>query len=310
MTSNTGNETPYSHLSPHTRSFLEKSKTERIEETMREKWIGYPRAKDALTQLHDLINAPKTHRPDYFMIVGESNNGKTMIIERFLRDFPADDNPSGEAASVPVMFVQTPYRPDPRALYGDILDQMFATYRQSTPIGKLQTQAISLMEGCGVRMIILDEIHNAGDDSPTKVSQFLNLIRYLGNRMKVPVVCLGVPKGLSMLQSDTQLANRVIPFHLPEWEDDIEYRRLLNSYESLIPLKKPSGLAQDQVAAHIREKAGNTIGEAHKLIRKAAVYSIKNDKDKIDLQSIRNCNYVRIKDRTFRNLKSKKRGKE
>ena len=306
MTSNTGNDTPYPHLTPHTRAYLDKSKAERIEETMREKWIGYPRAKDALNQLHDLINAPKTHRPDYFMIVGESNNGKTMIIERFLRDFPADDNPSGEAASVPIMFVQTPYRPDPRALYGDILDQLFATYRQSTHIGILQAQAISLMEGCGVRLIILDEIHNAGDDSPTKVSQFLNLIRYLGNRMKIPVVCLGIPKGLSMLQSDPQLANRVIPFHLPEWDDDIEYRRLLNSYESLIPLKKPSRLAHDKMAAHIRDRAGKTIGEAHKLIRKAAVYSINHDKENIDLQSIKNCTYVREKDRTFRDLKKRK----
>ena len=309
MTSSTGSETPYSHLSPYTRGFIDKSKDERIEETIREKWIGYPRAKDALGQLHDLINAPKTHRPDYFMIVGDTNNGKTMIIERFLRDFPAEDNPAGEAASVPIMFVQTPYRPDPRALYGDILDQLFATYRQSTAIGILQAQAISLMEGCGVRMIILDEIHNAGDDSPTKVKQFLNLIRYLGNRMKIPVVCLGIPSGLSMLQSDTQIANRVIPFYLPDWKDDVEYRRLLNSYESLIPLKEPSGLAQDKMAALIRDKAGKTIGEAHKLIRKAAVYAINNDKDKIDIQCIRNCNYVRAQERTFRDLKSKRNRK-
>jgi hypothetical protein len=45
------------------------------------------------------------------LIVGDTNNGKTMIVNRFERLHLADDNPDGETIRLPVLIVQAPPTP-------------------------------------------------------------------------------------------------------------------------------------------------------------------------------------------------------
>jgi len=56
---------------------------ERIEKIRSSRWVGYTTAKKILDKLDDLLTHPKTHRMPNMLIVGETNNGKTMIVNRF-----------------------------------------------------------------------------------------------------------------------------------------------------------------------------------------------------------------------------------
>ena len=50
-------------------------------------WIGYPQAQAALDLLGAAIeNEPGRVRPQCFLLLGPTNNGKSMIIEKFRRD--------------------------------------------------------------------------------------------------------------------------------------------------------------------------------------------------------------------------------
>lgn len=284
-------------LHPRTRQLLGQSSEARLRDVMSPKWIGYHRAKEALAKLEGLFSHPKTHRMPNLMIHGPTNNGKTMIVRRFLRDHPPSDNPGGDAVEVPILLVQMPFSPEPRRFYRAILDQLFATYRHSDTLANLETQAVRLLKSCGIQVLIIDELHNILAGRADNQRQFLNLIRYLGNELEIPVVCLGIQSALRAIQIDEQLANRFEPFGLPVWTDGKEFRRLLNSIESILPLKERSNLSEEGLAGTIMALSEGTIGEVLMLLRAGAKLAIEAEVERIDEKVLRNCGYISPRDR-------------
>src|SRR5260370_42318778 len=110
-----------SHLSAGVIAALALSDEERIQRVRSPRWIGYPMAKRILDRLEDLLTYPQTHRMPGLLLVGETNNGKTMIINRFKRLHAAHDNPPGETIHLPVLIVQAPPTPSEGRLYDNIM---------------------------------------------------------------------------------------------------------------------------------------------------------------------------------------------
>ena len=63
--------------------------SERIARIRSDRWIAYPRAMQAIDRLHELFEYPKRLRMPNLLIVGPTNNGKSMIAEKFRRDLSA-----------------------------------------------------------------------------------------------------------------------------------------------------------------------------------------------------------------------------
>jgi Bacterial TniB protein len=84
---------------------------------LRERWIDYPRAMQALQQLERLYEVPHRDRMPFLLLHGDSNIGKMKITAKFRRAHPnAFDNRSGvERCSVVAM--QMPPSPDQHRFY-------------------------------------------------------------------------------------------------------------------------------------------------------------------------------------------------
>lgn len=117
---------PGSHLLKKAAAYLDRPDEERIAYIRSPRWIGYPRAQEALSKLEELLNYPKSHRMPHLLIIGDTNNGKTMLVQRFCKQHKPSDNPEGEAAIVPVLYVQAPPVPDEGRFYNAILELLFA----------------------------------------------------------------------------------------------------------------------------------------------------------------------------------------
>src|SRR5688572_8251973 len=102
----------FSHLHPAARAVLDHSEAQRIAWLRRERWIGYPRAHQALTILEGLLSLPVRQRMPNLLLIGPTNNGKTMIVEKFCRDHAAGPSVDGEHEVIPVVMVQMPSEPD------------------------------------------------------------------------------------------------------------------------------------------------------------------------------------------------------
>lgn len=282
----------YSHVHPELRTLVDGLEGDRIRAIRTPRWFSYPRAKEAIDKLEDLINYPRSSRMPNLFIYGMTNNGKTMLIEQFMRRYPAVDNPLAATAQIPLLNIQMPFAPDPRRFYRVILDQLFATYGVSDTTARLETQSLSMLADCGIRMLIIDELHNLLTARIDKQKVFLNLIRYIGNELKVPMIGVGLRSGITALQHDEQLENRFEPFHLPKWEDTDEYHQLLHSFMKLMPLKHDSELAFSDLAYDILALSEGTIGEITTIIRLSAIHAVKSGGEVLDQKAVENCGYI------------------
>ena len=150
----------YPHLSPKAKEQLKHSDIERIEYIRSPRWIGYPQAQQVLVKLEDLLSFPKQNRMPNMLLVGDTNNGKTMLIKHFLRQHPTHDNPHGNGIIAPVVIIQAPPIPDESRFYNAILDLLFAPYKTHDRTDKKLAQVLHLLKYVNTKLLIIDEIKN------------------------------------------------------------------------------------------------------------------------------------------------------
>jgi hypothetical protein len=245
-------------------------------------WIGYTRSKRILEKLEDLFCYPRVDRMPNLLIVGETNNGKTMIASRFQRLHPAADNANGDHALVPVLLVQAPPAPDESRFYGAILEALGAPYKPRGSVEEKQIQVLHLLRGVQLRLLIIDEIHHILAGHIAKQRQFLNVLKHLGNELKIPLVGVGTIDAVRAIQTDPQMANRFEPVALPRWEMNRDFQTLLASFERTLPLRHPSRLAEPVLAAKLLALSEGTIGELFSLLMAATVRAIRSGAERID----------------------------
>jgi type II secretory pathway predicted ATPase ExeA len=272
------------HLNAAASAALDLPLAARIARIRTPRWIGYTRAQVLLAKLDDLLTHPKTHRMPNLLIVGDTNAGKTMLAHRFVQRHRADDNPDGDAVSVPVLAIQAPPTPDEGRFYNTILEALSAPYSARERVAQRQVQVLRILKQIGLRMLIVDEVQNVLSGPVTKQRQFLNVLKYLGNDLQIPLVGLGTKEALRALQADPQLANRFEPVALPRWRLDQEFQMLLASFERALPLREASRLADEHLARLLLALSEGSLGELAALLTAAAIYAVQSGVERIDAQ--------------------------
>ncbi len=158
-------------------------------------------------------------------------------------------------------------------------------------------QVKRILKKIETKILIIDEINHILAGSRTSQQAFLNAIKGLATELQIVIIGAGIKDAYSAISSDKQLASRFEPAILPLWTMDDEYLRLLSSYESVLPLKKPSNLTDEAIAMKILSMSGGTIGEISRIIKKAAVLAIRTLNERIDLSILKQINYVPLNGR-------------
>lgn len=132
-----------------------------------------------------------------------------------------------------------PSDPSVPRFYAALLAAVGVPLRPRQRVGEREYLALSLLRRVGVRMLVIDELHNvpAGRDASRR--EFLNLLRFLGNELRIPLVAVGTREAYLAIRSDDQLENRFEPFTLPLWTEGQETTSLLASFVSSFPLRCP-----------------------------------------------------------------------
>ena len=270
------------HLRSSVRSIAGLPAAQRIRHIRTERWIGYPRARSVIVHLETLLVWPDRQRMPNLLLIGPTNNGKSMIIEKFRRAHPAVSLPDRE--HIPVLCMQMPPDPAPGRFYLAMLAALGTPMRPRSRVHELEQQAVTLLRATGVRMLIIDELHNvlAGRDNVRR--EFLNLLRFLGNELRIPLVGVGTREAYLAIRSDAQLENRFHPMTLPIWTNDTDTRSLLASFTASFPLRAPSHLTSAEMTDYLLTRCEGTIGELATLLTAAAVTAIEAGKESITSQ--------------------------
>ena len=190
------------------------SAEERIYRIRADRWISYPRAEAALVKLETLMSFPERARMPNLLIVGESGMGKTMIIEKFTRDHPANFDETTGRLHMPVVVVQIVSGPDESRFYRRILAATGAPEPPRATLAVLESLALRLLSELRPGMLVIDEIHSLQAGTIREQARFLNMLRFRGNELRVPLVCVSTAQACNALRTDVQLVRRFEAFAL------------------------------------------------------------------------------------------------
>jgi hypothetical protein len=280
-----------SHLHPAAREIARLPAGERLQYARADRWIGYTRAAEALDRLETLFTWPARQRMPNLLLTGPTNNGKSMIIEKFRRAHPHVSHPDRE--EIPVLAVQMPSDPTVGRFYTVLLAAAGAPPRAGYPrVADLEQVALRVLRMTGVRVLFIDELHNLLSGRADRRREFLSLLRFLGNELRIPLVGAGTREAYLAIRSDDQLENRFAPFPLPRWEPGPEACSLLASFAASFPLRRPSPIATAETAAYLLTRSEGTIGELAALLTDAATAAITSGEEMISQRTLLMAGYA------------------
>ncbi|ALV47966.1 transposase (plasmid) [Arthrobacter alpinus] len=279
-----------SHLHPAVRDSARLPASQRVELIRADRWIGYPKAVQAVARLESLLCWPDKQRMPNLLLVGPTNNGKSMIVEKFRRGHTPVTEPDRE--HIPVLCVQMPSEPSVLRFYIALLGALGAPLQPRRRLADLEQISLSLLRSTGVRMLVIDELHNVLAGQGNNRREFLNLLRYLGNELRIPIVGVGTREAYLAVRSDDQLENRFEPVVLPLWGAGTDTLSLLASFAAALPLQHPSSIATPDMAQYVLARSEGTIGEITRLLTAAAIAAVENGEESINHHTLVMADYV------------------
>lgn len=294
-------------LTQETKEVLNRSDEERIEYINKEYWIDYPIAQNILNKMEDIYKYGYGQtRHISALLVGSSNNGKTSLLKQFLKKHPPYDyNIEGErpdwvtdeffdkytGIGRPVIYIISPTEPSETRLYSIILEQLNVPYKARDTLDSKAKLVEYYLKALGVKVLIIDEIHNILNGSPARQRQTMSSIRDLSSRLTMPVILSGVKDALRAVNTEDQISSRYRPEYLTKWKMDKDYVSLLATIISKLPLKKQSTIVNKDDASEILELCNGYIGEIVNLIKSAAIYAIKSGSERVTIKEIKECGF-------------------
>lgn len=280
----------------------------RIAEMTRNIWVGYERAIHIRRELGVLVNCPPNHRPPCAAIVGNTNNGKSMLLHSFKKRYAPVADPNAEKTLMPVVVVQTPKTTDVNELYDRILAKVSIGHRAKEKEGYKESRIAEMFKNLGVRVLVMDDFFNFGFGPLKRRQLALNALRNMTTDLQLSIVVSGTPEIINILSSDHSLLNRFEIYRLPRWkidtdEDFMRFAQFILSVEPVLLLKEPCSIAQNSNAVEqIHAMSEGLIGETVNILRKLAKAAILSgretvDGDKVTAQYIRSLGYRKPSER-------------
>lgn len=267
-------EERYPHLAKAVAAVADLDDSNRIAYIRRDRFVSHKRAEEVLTDLEMLYRMEDAVRPQGRLVVGRSLMGKSTIFDEFLRNHRASDNPEGDAAIVPVLLVQYPEAAS-EGIYPEILAKLNARLPANAQPRAQRKAAVELLRSIGLRVLLVDELHNVLEGSANAQRKGLNSIKYLMNELRRPVVCAGTVEVLNAIKSDPQMHSRLKRQPLLRFQDDLDFQELLAGFELLLPLRKASGLPDETLSTQIFGITMGIVGEVADLLNSAAICAIE-----------------------------------
>lgn len=288
------NSTQEDHLNNATREFVNSCTPEDLDRRIRllegENWIGYGAARNIVERIENLIRMPRVTRMHSLLVIGTTDNGKTSIRKRIESKYQHYATENGKM-HYPVVSIQMPPNPDERGFFNSVLRGLMQPTYLTGKVDYIRDCVISVLEEFHVKLLMIDEVQHIDRIPFRKQRSILDTMKYISNEISLPIVAFGTDEAINVFSSDPQLKNRFKKVHLPSWEPNADFQRLLISVEQLLPLKEPSGLSQEEMTYYIYSKTNGTIGEVNTLLRSSAILALKSGQEKITREVIESLNF-------------------
>lgn len=254
----------------------------------RDFWVDYHLAVMLLARLAELYSMSDRVRPEGLLITGPSNNGKTSIAIKFMREMLSAYQPREDRPNVPpiVKAEASPGIPSPKAFYMSLLQAAGAPYNARSPEQELANQVVRLFTEADVRMIIIDEIHNALVGSGNQQQALLNTLKSLSNMLQIPVVAIGTEDAKFMFQRDSQIESRFPAFEVSPWDPSEEYAQMVDDMYAAMDPDIPSPAGDFEFIDELHRLSGGLTGATKRLVMQSASVVVRNGYGELNVSTL------------------------
>jgi hypothetical protein len=282
----------YPHLFRSTAAMLDRPLEERTLMIHQDKFIMHTAARSALAAMKNIYNRPKNVvRPPCLAVIGNSNEGKTALVERFYADMtgepprrlgPNDGFQPGRD-KMPIVLVEMPPRAtEPRVCLAIARALNLTSYGTATKSRMVTDKVMRALVSKQVQMLILIEFQHVHPNPTSERLVVYDLIKGISNH-GISVVAVGTENARLCLGEDEQVANRMRVVRLQSFAHNQEFRDFLHSLEFYYPLPKASGLGTSVMAKEIYARTNGIVGEVVAFCNGAAEFALKKKLSCIDL---------------------------
>lgn len=277
--------TEISHLTSNAAALLAQTDAQRIRAIRSRRWLVYPRAKQVLERLNQLLDHPRGTRMPSLAIYGDSGMGKTMIMKRFRDQHPPSFSSLTGKLKTPVLAMEMTSRPGERRFYAELLTLLGAPQRPRADIAQMEQAAMRIMEAIGVQVLVIDEVHNILAGTYREQRIVLNTLRFLSNRLQISLVCFGVNDAREAIGGDVQLARRFEQFTLSRWAANEQFEILIALILRNTPLRQPSVLTAKSLRRMLQISEGITANLFH-IVNTLAIDAIESGRERITAAAV------------------------
>jgi hypothetical protein len=217
--------------------------------------------------------------PNLFL-EGDSNGGKSEILFEYSERFQPRLVP-GEGTKLDVFMVQAPPKSDESKMYDHLLRKLNIPVNASERVGNKYYRLENVLKSLDLKILIIDEVHNVITGTYNRQRDFMTVLKFLGNELKIVLIVAGTKDARRVINTDEQLANRFHPLVVPKWKLDEDYLNLLVSFEKRLPLRKKSNLAERGLGMKIFNMSEGLIGEISWLVKESAKAAIRSGSEMI-----------------------------
>lgn len=233
----------------------------------------FPQVLRIQKRLQDLVDHECTdNEPEGLAIVGETGTGKTTLLNRFAKSRPRLEHT--EFTEIPVLYASVPARCTIKGLSGLLLQAMGSPLWNRGDEQDRTFQLKTLIRGCRVRLILMDEVNHLGDRGASKTHYEVgDWLKQLSGDTRVAIVLVGTPAAAVLWETNEQLASRYEVLTLEtlsvEGGRSRETRSVLKAYMQLMGELKVVDLTEDSMTRLMTFATGGRLRDIRKLLVRA-----------------------------------------
>ncbi len=249
----------------------------------KETWVPYGRAFAILMSLKKLVSQEPSNRPQGVVLYGDTNNGKTMLARTF-RDRINEEHAADTGADdkVPVVYVQTPPEGDINTLLWLLLRELNVPTPVSATATRRYAQLLHVLPQSGTKMLIFDEVHNVLAATRNGQEKFLQVLKFLSNELRIPIMCIGTVEVLRAIQTNQQNGNRFEPISLGRWRYGKPFITFANGLAKSMGIDHKEFFQDSDFTSSLHLMSEGLTGELRRILAHATSAAIEDDKDKFE----------------------------
>ena len=253
--------------------------------------VIYPRWQRIVEEIgrcHDMYGLAA--EPQCLLLVGPTGAGKSTLAASYAQRFPPLVSEAGIGR--PVVHATIPAPATIKSLATTLLAALGDPRATVGTVGSMTYRLTHFFRDCGVELLILDEVQHFRDRDNHKVLEnATNWLKTLIKETGVSCVLVGLQgeaeevvrlnRQLARLFGDPQV---LLPFRWDEAEPETvqELRTFLGLLDGLLPLARPSGLAEYSTARRLYLASEGIVAYLMELVRRATYLAVAQDQEQLD----------------------------